>query len=290
MPFFSIIIPAYNRAHLIGKTIEDVLSQSFSDFELIIADDGSTDDTEKVMNTFLSDPRIIYKKQNNKGVCAARNFGASFASGKYLVFLDSDDSVTKDWLNDFYALLNNSSIEVGFCNMKEIHADGSEILVDAQKPYANRNVQGKYIAGMFAIQKNIFDAVGGYDEHLKFGENTELGIRLRMRNVSMGFVNHCHFFYHVSPGGGGKNLRNKMESNIRIVEKHPDYFKQNPNTKKLFLQVAAVSAIKMGEYQKANRIFGDLRKEFPGDKKLLLQYLFSSHKWLAKLFWRSTNK
>ena len=104
MPFFSIIIPTYNRAHIIGNAVEAVLSQTFSDFELIISDDGSSDNTEEIITPLLKDARIKYIKQINKGVCAARNFGAQHAKGKYLVFLDSDDTINNNWLHDFHTI------------------------------------------------------------------------------------------------------------------------------------------------------------------------------------------
>jgi glycosyltransferase involved in cell wall biosynthesis len=286
MPFFSIIIPTFNRAHILSKAVGAVLTQSFHDWELIIADDGSTDDTEKMIADYLKDTRIIYQKQNNKGVCAARNLGSTFAKGEYLIFLDSDDQVDADWLLDFHTLLSCGLYDVGFCNMKELLHDGSERMVNAMKPYANSDVQGKYIAGMFAIRKSVFDAVGGYDELLRFGENTELGIRLRMKEVRMGFVQACHFFYHVSVDGGGKNLHNKCESNIRIVEKHPSYFRQNPQTKKLFLQVAAVAAAKLGNFKKAREIFKGLKNDFPNDKKIRMQFLISGFPILGKFIWK----
>jgi len=89
-PFFSIVIPTYNRAHLIGKTIQSVLEQELSDFEVLVIDDGSRDNTAEVMQTF-NDPRIHYLKKENGERGAARNYGAARARGKYINFFDSDD-------------------------------------------------------------------------------------------------------------------------------------------------------------------------------------------------------
>src|SRR5690242_136065 len=89
-PFFSIVIPTYNRAHLIGKTIRSVLQQEFTDFEVLVIDDGSKDNTAEVMQTF-SDPRINYFPKQNGERGAARNYGATRARGRYINFFDSDD-------------------------------------------------------------------------------------------------------------------------------------------------------------------------------------------------------
>lgn len=89
----SVIIPTYNRAHLIGRAITSVLHQSFKDFEIIVVDDGSTDDTKTVVMSF-EDDRIVYERlPTNRGVHEARNRGMELATGEYLAFLDSDDEL-----------------------------------------------------------------------------------------------------------------------------------------------------------------------------------------------------
>lgn len=89
-PYFSIIIPAYNRAAILPSTISSVINQTFTDWELIIIDDGSKDNTREVVNDF-KDPRINYFYQQNAERSAARNNGIRQANGKYICFLDSDD-------------------------------------------------------------------------------------------------------------------------------------------------------------------------------------------------------
>src|SRR5690349_11805158 len=90
-PNFSIVIPTYNRAELIPLTLNSVIEQTFFDFEIIVVDDGSTDDTEKSINAYLEDKRISYYKIKNSERGAARNYGVSKSKGEYITFLDSDD-------------------------------------------------------------------------------------------------------------------------------------------------------------------------------------------------------
>lgn len=87
----SIIIPAYNAGKFIDSTIQSILQQTHSNWELIIIDDGSTDDTAQKIQPYLSDNRIRYFLQQNKGVSYARNYGFTYASGKFIGFLDADD-------------------------------------------------------------------------------------------------------------------------------------------------------------------------------------------------------
>jgi glycosyltransferase involved in cell wall biosynthesis len=97
--FFSIIIPTYNRASLIEKTIRSVLTQSYTHFEIIIVDDGSTDNTEELVKN-INHPSITYYKIKNAERGAARNYGCSKATGKYITFLDSDDLVYSNYLSN----------------------------------------------------------------------------------------------------------------------------------------------------------------------------------------------
>jgi len=106
-PFFSVVIPTYNRAHCILKTIQSVLEQEFEEWELILVDDGSTDNTAKLLKS-LTDPRINYFYKDNGERGAARNFGASQAKGTYIFFLDSDDLIKPDYLQYAYQLIKES--------------------------------------------------------------------------------------------------------------------------------------------------------------------------------------
>ncbi|MFN6039584.1 MAG: glycosyltransferase family 2 protein, partial [Bacteroidota bacterium] len=109
MPFFSVIIPTYNRENFISATINSVLEQSFSDFEILIIDDGSTDNTFTLVDKIANgEPKIKYFKIKNSERGAARNFGIENANGEFLVFLDSDDFFKKDHLKHLYHLIQNN--------------------------------------------------------------------------------------------------------------------------------------------------------------------------------------
>ena len=92
MPKVSVIIPAYNASEYLSQTLESVLVQTYSDFEIILVDDGSTDETDQVIAKYSSHLNLI--QQENKGLSAARNAGLNMAIGEYLVFLDADDLLT----------------------------------------------------------------------------------------------------------------------------------------------------------------------------------------------------
>lgn len=89
-PYFSIVVPTYNRAKLVAETLATIFAQEFTDFEVLVVDDGSTDNTEEVLST-IRDPRFQYHKKQNGERGAARNYGAKLARGQYINFFDSDD-------------------------------------------------------------------------------------------------------------------------------------------------------------------------------------------------------
>src|SRR5688500_11048273 len=99
-PQFSVVVPTYNRSNVLLRAIKSVLAQTLSNFELIVVDDGSTDDTKEVLSR-INDSRLIYFHQPNSGCSPSRNAGALLAKGTYLTFLDSDDEVRPDWLYHF---------------------------------------------------------------------------------------------------------------------------------------------------------------------------------------------
>ena len=102
MPYFSVILPTYNRAHLLSKAIDSVLTQSFTDWELVIVDDGSTDATKELVAAY-SDERIRYIYQENQERSAARNNGINQARGAYICFLDSDDYFLEKKLENLHS-------------------------------------------------------------------------------------------------------------------------------------------------------------------------------------------
>jgi len=128
-PFFSVIIPAYNRASILPETIESIQKQSFQSWEIIVVDDGSKDNTRAVVESLMQvDARIKYNYQNNAERSAARNNGARNAQGRYLFFLDSDDGFESHHMHEVHALLQKEAFPIGlvFSNVLYLKESGIE--------------------------------------------------------------------------------------------------------------------------------------------------------------------
>lgn len=121
---FSIITPTYNRSHLIGKGIESVINQSYDNWELIVIDDGSTDNTEEIVKSF-DDERLKYHWQENQERSIARNNGIDKATGAWICFLDSDDYYQIDYLDNLNKYINKSKIIRSVMN--SVTTEGKEI-------------------------------------------------------------------------------------------------------------------------------------------------------------------
>jgi len=119
----SVILPTYNRANLLPRAVQSVLSQTEKDIELIVVDDASTDDTAQVMAA-LADPRVRYLRQSeNKGACAARNAGVKAARGEYIAFQDSDDAWHLDKLEKQLAFLKSTGADMVFCAFRRFEGE-----------------------------------------------------------------------------------------------------------------------------------------------------------------------
>lgn len=154
---FSIIIPTYNRANMIEKTIQSILLQSYINFEVIVIDDGSTDDTERIVKTIVDD-RIFYYKKDNAERGAARNYGVQKAKGNYINFFDSDDLAYNIHLQSAYELITEKSNPEVFVLSYDIKNTKNKIIRVAPifKNLNQQLIQGNLLScnGVF-IRKDI---------------------------------------------------------------------------------------------------------------------------------------
>lgn len=130
----SVIVPAYNSEMFIGKCIDSVLAQTYSNWELIAVDDGSRDNTFGILKKYAEvDSRIRVIHQENQGPGIARNTGIAEAKGNYVVFIDSDDYIEKD----YFLLLSNHNEDVVFINVRNVDKDGHVL----KEEYMSKNMQ-----------------------------------------------------------------------------------------------------------------------------------------------------
>lgn len=181
-PFFSVIIPTYNRADRIGETIQSVLSQTESDFEVIVVVDGSTDQTADLMRE-ISDHRVKYAYQSNAERAVARNLGVSISSGQYITFLDSDDVFFKEHLSTVKAALHDQDMALYFQPYCLLNPSNGQ-RVSLPKLWADLNLmivkKGNVFSchGVFLKRQIALENPFNSDRDLSGSEDYELWLRL----------------------------------------------------------------------------------------------------------------
>jgi glycosyltransferase involved in cell wall biosynthesis len=235
-PFVSVIIPAFNRERVIGKAIKSVLVQTFQDFEIILVDDGSRDETTKnAIKIACSEPRVrIFRSETNQGAQAARNAGARAARGKWLSFLDADD----EWLpRSLEMRLRVASVE----NVEVVHSDC--YILRNNMPQELFNVlplRGEVYSQLLGspgpmfqamlISANSFREIGGLDETIVAYQEWDTAIRLSKR-FRFGYENAPTFVYDCQGSDTiSKDERKAAQGYKQVVRKHllPIMFRLGP--------------------------------------------------------------
>ena len=200
MPRFSVIIPLYNKAPYVGKTVESVLGQTFGDYELIIVDNGSNDGSHEIVAAFTDHRIKIVRLEENVGVSNARNKGVAMATAPFVTFLDADDWWEPTFLEEMAGLIDRHP-DAG------IYGTGYYIVKNGKKRLAPIGVDEGFEEGEInycavyaktlcmpltsitvAMPKAVFDETGGFKPHLKLGEDFDLWIRIALKHKTV-FLN-----------------------------------------------------------------------------------------------------
>lgn len=236
-PKISIIIPFFNSESTLKRAVDSVISQSFSEWELILVNDGSSDQSERIAKSYLEDQRISYIYQENKGVSAARNLGASKAKADWLIFLDSDDALRPNTFTIMNSCIDEypdyDYFHFGICSISQ---KGAKERIPSKSVYVGK------LAGSIFLKRMVFEQVGGYDENLRFSENTELFHRIHLSSVKFLQVPHISIDYYNSKAGGSKNTQNILHGLLYFLDKHKKTL--SPNIKFLYHQSAGVIFIR----------------------------------------------
>jgi glycosyltransferase involved in cell wall biosynthesis len=185
-PVVSVIIPTFNRWPLVGEAVESVFAQSYSDFELIVVDDSSTDETQKELAKFRSRLRFFVKSR--EGVAAARNFGVSRAVGHYVAFLDSDDLWRPKKLEVQTAFMEKDPA-LQICQTEEIWLrNGVRVNPKSkhQKPSGDIFIRSLELClvspSAVMMTKELFSRFGGFDERFPVCEDYDLWLRIAVEH------------------------------------------------------------------------------------------------------------
>ncbi|HXK26812.1 MAG TPA: glycosyltransferase [Candidatus Binatia bacterium] len=241
-PSVSVVIATYNRANFLPETIDSVLNQRFQDFELIVVDDGSTDNSREVLRRY--EPRVRYIYQENHGPSAARNLGVRHAKGAWIAIQDSDDLCAPEHLAALHGYVQ-SHPECGMVFGNGGYLGGKEhnretiVPRDKSRRLALDGVRlvdhfERSIVRLQAslISKRCYDALGGHDESLWLCMDLDLSFRLFM-SYPVAYIDQVVFLYRRHPGNISRNEELRTLENIRVIEK---LLKEYPKARQLLGQ------------------------------------------------------
>jgi len=263
-PFFSIIIPLYNKENAIEKTLNSVFNQSYSDYEVIVINDGSTDKSEQKVNAFF-DERIRLFSTVNKGVSQARNLGISKAKGKIIAFLDADDFWFPSHLESLHQLHINFPEAGLLATNYQIYFSDKKIIqpifdtIPAQK--WSGIIPDFFAASMkfrlawtsaVAVKKEIIDTVGYFDENITLGagEDTDMWIRIALK-FPVAFDNEVSAYYQMTTENR-ISLSKTLERSFSKLEKFSKEEQTNSSLKKYL-------DLYRSEYALKHKLAGDLK-------------------------------
>jgi glycosyltransferase involved in cell wall biosynthesis len=197
-PLVSIILCTYNRAHLVKRAVASVFIQHYRNWELIIIDDGSTDNTEQVLMPIVkSNRRITYHYHANRGLAASRNVGIALAQGEYIAFLDSDDEYREDHLALRVELMQRTpSVALLYGGIEYVGPNEKLYVPDARRPGKKIHLSKCYASGTFFVRTRALKKLGGF-RNLPFAEDFDLIQRLKKRGIKIAKVKQPTYRYHV---------------------------------------------------------------------------------------------
>ncbi len=239
MPKFSVVIAVFNKENYIAETLKSVLAQSFTDFEVVILNDGSTDNSEAEILKF-TDPRIRYFSRENQGASAARNFTIQQANSEYIALMDADDYWYPFYLEEQNRLINEFPEESVFATAAEIVRNGkrfknsysiNKIGKDAivVNYFEASQLDSVLLSISTVARKDVFENVGWYNPKIKSGEDTDLYVRIGLKYKIVFSPKVCatYILRKDSLFNSVKNLEEKAN-----FEEYEIYEKDNPVLKK----------------------------------------------------------
>lgn len=224
----TVIIPSYNRADKLLVAVNSVLAQTWKDLEVIVVDDGSSDNTKEILST-INDQRLRYVYQDNAGACAARNRGITLAQGEYIAFHDSDDVWHTDKLQKQMEVFKNNDVDLVFCKLRKIFSDDKCILSPSRVD-AGRLVPVKTLIGIgtqtVVAKRKVFEEFQ-FDTSFPRLQEFELLYRI-IQKYSLYCLNEGLVDYYISDDSISADPTKMYRACALILEKHPEIAERYP--------------------------------------------------------------
>lgn len=223
-PLVSVVMAAYNPGRYLPLAVESALAQTIRDVELLVIDDGSTDDTPRIIRHYLGDPRVRYERQANAGQCATKNNGIALARGEFIAFLDADDTWRPDKLERQLELFEGMpDVGVGYGYLERIDDSGRPVPWQPVPPRRGQVTEQLLLRNFVPFSASIVRTKllrrhGGFDPELDMGIDYDLWLRLSMQ-CEFDYVDDVVGQYRVWAGQMSRKVRQRYVAGIQIMNR-----------------------------------------------------------------------
>lgn len=228
-PLVSVVIPTYNHAEFVGSAVQSALDQKYPKMEVIVVDDGSTDNTREVLKPYLGDRRVSYLSQENRGPSSARNRGIAESKGEYLNFLDADDYFHPSKVaKQVEVLQSDPSVDLVYCDVALVDRNGrtmGEYSVGASRKILEGDIfdslmlGGYYPPHVVLLRRTVLEQVGVFDEELKGAEDWDLWLRASAEGFRAHYIDEKLAYYRRYPGTISQHELTMQVGQVAVMEK-----------------------------------------------------------------------
>jgi GT2 family glycosyltransferase len=221
----SFVIPAYDAAATLATTLDSVLAQTYRDWEAVVVDDGSQDDTWHVAQSYaLRDVRIRAVHQGNQGESGARNTGVAYCHGDWLAFLDADDWVSPEYLHTLIGVLQaDPTLDAAYCRTVRVAADGSRFAEDYEGPtgdlFAALAQRVVFPVHACLVRRALVEQVGAFDRSLVTVADWDLWLRVARAGAKFGTVRDVLAFYRMSPNSASLDAAQMFRDSLTVIQR-----------------------------------------------------------------------
>ena len=279
MPKVSVVIPTYNRARFLRGAVRSVLEQTFQDFEIVIVDDASSDDTREVVAS-LEDPRIRYVRlEQNRRIAAARNTGVSSSTGEYIAFLDDDDEWRPGKLEQQVRILDSCASTVGavytaFARVDVATGEAVGVITPVKRGHILHELCGRNWVGTAStvcVRRRCFDEVGLFDESVEFGEEYDMWIRIAHR-FDFRYIDEALVVYGLHARRLSRSFTVMKSGLKRQLEKYDAFFGSDPvNHSRRYMSLGRLCCYS-GNARAGREAFGKAIRLWPFSPKYYLYF------------------
>lgn len=275
----SVIVPVYNTSKYLDKCIDSIVNQTLNDIEILIVNDGSTDNSQDIIDKYTKKYDIIksYIKENG-GLSDTRNYGIERSNGEYIAFIDSDDYIKADMLEKMYNKVKKESLDIVVCDSINVYEDGREILIRSNKNYSDNVIKNYLLAPPMAcirlISRKLIDNVK-FKKGIYY-EDLELMPKLVKYTDKIGFIDEGYYYYYQRSGSimKVKKFNNRLLDIFSVLEGNYDVLYNDYPEEIEYMYISHLlrtASLRFLNYDNYNiyidKICDIIRKNFPYWKK-----------------------